>query len=298
MTRRLELGGATYELVCVRRTGVAVFRGPGTFLRSGDGLPVELETHRRMLELGYPVADILEVGEHDGAPYLVERSLGEPTLGDAWADRGDDSWVTAEEFAGFQAIMVRQAQAQLRDTRPPGRAELADFLGVRATCAHVPALADEIEEALSRAWVSLRDFPAVLQHGDLHPFNVCPLGIIDLEGSGWASAGYDVTSAVLEPTLARAVWDHDRLTPTWFTPDQVTTYLEAIDRVFGAASLPSPSASLDAYLVCRALATCSRIPRNPEIWHRRRQTLERSLASFLESGRFPITLGPEPAAGP
>ena len=297
MTRRLELGGAVYELVCVRRSGVAVFRGPGRFLRLGDELPVELETHRRMLELGYPVADILDVGELDGAPYLVERSMGEPTLGDAWADRGDDSWVPAEEFAGFLAIMVRQAQAQLRDTRPPDRDGLAGFLGVGAACANVPALAGEIEEAFSRAWVSLQDFPAALQHSDLHPYNVCPLGVIDLEGSGWASAGYDVTTAVLEATLARAVWDHDRLTLAWFTPDQVTTYLEAIDGVFREASLPPPSASLDAYLVCRVLATCSRIPRDPEIWHRRSQTLERSLASFLESGRFPITLGIETGAG-
>jgi hypothetical protein len=297
VTRQLELDGAVYELVCVRRSGVAVFRGPGRFLRLGDELPVEVETHRRMLELGYPVADILDVGEHDGVPYLVERSMDEPTLGDAWADRDDDSWVSAEEFAGFLAIMVRQAQAQLRDIRPPGRAELAGFLDVGTACANVPALAGEIEEAFSLAWVSLQDFPAALQHGDLHPFNVCPLGIIDLEGSGWASAGYDVTTAVLEPTLARAVWDHDRLTLTWFTPDQVATYLEAIDRVFREASLPPPSASLDAYLVCRVVATCSRIPRDPGTWRSRTQTLERSLASFLENAGFPITLGRETGAG-
>ena len=298
MTRQLELGGARYELVCVRRSGVAVFRGPGRFLRLGDEVPVELETHRRMLELGYPVAEILDVGELDGAPYLVERSLGEPTLGDAWADRGDASRVSSEEFAGLVAIMVRQAHAQLRDIRLPDREELADFLGVGAACANVPALAGEIEEAFSRAFVSLRDFPATLQHGDLHPFNICPLGIIDLEGADWAPAGYDVTTAVLEPTLDEAVWTHERLTIAWFTPHQVTTYLEAIDRVFREASLPPPSASLDAYLGCRVLATCSHIPRDPDIWRRRRRTLERSLASFLECGRFPITLGHETGSGP
>lgn len=288
--QRLELNGAWFELVCVRQSGVAVFQGDGTFLRLGSAISDELEVQRRMLELGYPVPDIVEVGEHAGAAYVIEESLGDRTLGDVWADRTGGARTTDHEFSAFLDVMRRQARAQLNDTRPWRREDVADFLGVARTCANVPALAGMVEGAFGRAVALLRPFPSSLQHGDLHPFNTCPAGIIDLEDAGWAPAGYDVTTAVLDPTLADSRWDHARPALAWFTSRQVTVYLSAVDEEFRRAMLPPPSGFLDAYLVCRAIAICSRIPRDGAIWDRRQRMLDRALTSFLDEGRFPIEL--------
>jgi hypothetical protein len=51
--RQLELGGARDELVCVRRSGVAVFRGPGRFLRLVRSLASFLESGRFPITLGH-----------------------------------------------------------------------------------------------------------------------------------------------------------------------------------------------------------------------------------------------------
>ncbi len=98
VTEMLELGGARFERLCVRRTGVAVFRGPGRYLRVGTAVLAELDVHRQMIQLGYPVPDILETGEHDGTPYVIETSMGEPTLGDAGTRRSGDHEATDQEL--------------------------------------------------------------------------------------------------------------------------------------------------------------------------------------------------------
>jgi hypothetical protein len=290
VAERFELDGASFELVCVRRTGVAVFRGNGSYLRLGGSLADELAVQRVMLAQGYPVPQILEVGERDGTPYLVEESVGEQTLGDTWERRAGRAQPTAEEFAGFRDLMRRQARAQVKVRRPWKSADLADFLGVRRACENLPLLVAAIEAAFEEAAARLGRLPSTLQHGDLHPFNTCARGVIDLEGAGWAPAGYDVTTAVLDPTLAEGVWERRRLTLAWFTPEQVTTYLGAIDEEFRRASLPLPSRLVDAYLVCRAIAMCSRIHPDHEVWERRQLVLERALRTFLDVGRFPIAL--------
>jgi hypothetical protein len=231
VAEHLDLNGAAFELVCVRRTGVAVFRGDGTYLRWGSAIPGELEVQRRMLEQGYPVPDIVEVGEHAGAAYVIEESLGVRTLGDICADRSGSSRMTNAEFSTFQDIMRAQARAQLKRTRPWHRGDLADFLGVARACENLPTLAATVEGAFGQAAALLGPLPSTLQHGDLHPFNTCWLGIIDLEGAGWAPAGYDVTTAVLDPTLADSRWDEARPRLAWFTKQQVTAYLSARRRV-------------------------------------------------------------------
>jgi hypothetical protein len=290
-TDRLELNGAWFDLVCVRRSGVAVFRGDGTYLRLGAAISAELEVHRRMLELGCPVPAILEVGQHGGTPYLLEESLGDHTLGDRCAGRGGRGQMTPEEYAVLRDVLLRHARGQLREQRTWAGDELAAFLGAAHARTNLPDLAARIDVALGLATASLSRLPATLQHGDLHPYNVCPLGIIDLEGSGWGPAGYDVTTAVLEPSLAEATWDHGSLVLAWFTREQVTAYLDALDEVFTQASLTPPSTLLDAYLVCAVIAMCSGTPRDPAVRDRRRNVLQRSLASYLEEGRFPIELG-------
>src|SRR4051794_17800916 len=79
---RLHVDDTDFERVCVRRSGVAVYRGETGYLRIGSTLEPELAVHRLMLERDYPVPRILHVGRHDGVLYVIEESLGSQTLGD------------------------------------------------------------------------------------------------------------------------------------------------------------------------------------------------------------------------
>lgn len=182
----IELDDRVFELVCVRHSGVAVYRGNGVYLRLGNAASHELELHRQMLDAGYPVADILEVGEHAGSMYYIEASLGPSTLGDEYADGNSDGRpMSGEQFAAFLYVMRQHAHAQLNAPRRPWRPEqFSEFIGVGGAVANNPDLIIAIQAAWAEAAALLGDLPATLQHGDLHPFNTCQQGVIDLEDAG------------------------------------------------------------------------------------------------------------------
>ena len=154
--------------------------------------------------------------------------------------------------------------------------DFAEFLGVAAAAANLPALADSIRTAFRRANSALSSLPGCFQHGDLHPDNACLLGIIDLEESGWAAAGYDVSTAVFEPSLHEGRWRNGTLAAALFTAQQTRPYLELLDEEFRRASVPPPSTNFDAFLICRAISMCAVVHRERAIWERR----ERSKASL------------------
>jgi Phosphotransferase enzyme family len=287
---RIEVDGQSFELISVRRTGVAVYRGDDAYLRLGPATVAEVATQRRMLAAGFPVAEILAVSEHDGAPYCIERSLGADTWGDLYVERTNAGGrVTDQQFWAYGDVLLRTARAQLRgERRPWEQTALADFLGIALAADHAPALATSIRAAFDRAVRMMQDLPGALQHDDLHPFNTCQEGVIDLEGVAWAVAGYDVVTAVLEPSLAEARWEGDVLTLAWFTEEQVRTYLDRLDEEFVGASAPPPSTVLDAYLTCRAISRCSRLHSADAVNEERRSTLAGVLPSFLDSGRVPL----------
>jgi aminoglycoside phosphotransferase (APT) family kinase protein len=243
-----------------------------------------------MLRDGYPVAEILQVGHHQGSLYYIERALGEDTFGDACADRiAHGGSMTDEEFAGFLSVMRQHAQAQLAgENRSSEPEEFAEFIGVPRAVANTPDLAVTIHAAWGKAAILLSGLPTALQHGDLHPFNVCRGGIIDLESAGWAPVGYDVATAILEPTLAEPRWLDGALGLEWFTPDQVRFYRDVLVEEFDRFDLPAPSTQIHAHLVCRAINLGSRIHRNASVWEARQLMLAQVLTAFLDSGRLPL----------
>lgn len=288
----IEVRGRVFELVVRRRTGVAVYRGDGAYLRIGDAITPELEVHRRMLAEGYPVPEVLEVGEHGGSPYVIEASVGAATLGDLWEERArSDGTVSDGEYTVFRGLMLRWARAQVAgEARPWQRDDLAGLLGVRDAARHLPDLAPSIEAAFTRAVSDVHDLPGALQHDDLHPYNMCEHGVIDLEGVRWATAGYDVTTAILEPSLAEPRWHDHRLSLTWFTEAQVEDYLAALDVEFRDAPGPPPSMVADAYLICRAISRCAHRHPDPGVREARRDALAGLLPSFLDGVR-PLVAG-------
>jgi hypothetical protein len=155
--KRLSLKGTDFERVCVRRSGVAVYRGDAGYLRIGTTLEPELAVHRLMLDRDYPVPRILHVGRHDGVLYVIEESLGSQTLGDRFAaEKRADGRVSDAGFSLLLAVAERYARAQA---------------------------------AMARSELRLGERPVALVHPDLHAFNMCPGGVIDVEGAETGPAG-------------------------------------------------------------------------------------------------------------
>ena len=251
----LHLHGTDFERVCVRRSGVAVYRGEIGYLRIGAALEPELAVHRLMLEHGYPVPRILHVGRHHGALFVIEESLGAETLGDRFAsEQRTQGSITDEGFRVYLAVAERYALAE-------------------AGCAR---------EAHSRGAVA-----TTLVHADLHAFNMCAGGVIDLEGAGWGPAGYDVATAPFVPALCGLTSPR---TP-WVTGDRLGHYLAMVDRVFGDHGMPKPSSQLDELLVRRAISVCRKGHPDPALRVARRRVLRSVVETFVSGGRVSELLG-------
>ena len=142
----------------------------------------------------------------------------------------------------------------------------------------LPDLAPRILDAFHAAEARLDAFPGTLVHGDLHAFNMCAGGVIDLEGSGWGIAGYDVLTAAYVSALCDL---EDR---PWFTTQQIKSYVAMIDRVFANHGIAPPSSRLDEFLLCRTIALCSQQHPNVEVSRCRDDAL-RTVLARVEAGR-------------
>ena len=282
----LRLEGADFERVCVRRTGVAVYRGDGVYLRIGHGLEQEVATHLQMIANGFPVAGIIKQGVYDGQTYLVEESLGARTLGDAFdAELEAAEAISAGSFAAFMDVVGRYAWAQAGMVRPPGTArDFEQLVGVDRTAAHLSDVGQDVRTAFETAARELDDLPATLTHPDFHAFNMCAGGVIDLEGTGWGVAGYDVITAVFDPGLFN--WGTGGApAPVWFSGSQIHSYLAMVDETFSAAGIAAePSAYVDEFLLCRAISRCAQVHPQPDVWRGRQQELRAILGVFQGGG--------------
>jgi hypothetical protein len=268
LPRRLTLRGRDFEQVCVRRTGVAVYAGDGTYLRIGPGLAAELDMHRQMLRHGFPVATILEQGLHEQLPYYVEESLGPTTLGDVFlAEAEARGGISDQSLAGFSDVMARHARAQAAIDTPEWSADVfAELVGVTGAVALLPDIGSDIRNVFGEAMDRLDNLPGTLLHGDLHPDNTCAGGIIDLEGTGWGVLGYDVLTAVFVPGMCLVERQDHTMPATWFSSSQLRAYLRRMDEIFGLAASHPPSDHLDSLLLCRAISLCARRHPSPDIW--------------------------------
>jgi hypothetical protein len=244
----------------------------------GSGQEAEAAAHRRMLELGYPVARILRTGCRDDVPYLIEESLGTTTLGDRFAlEHGADGHISDQGFASYLAVAERYAEAQASAVAVAGPAALSRLIGLEAAVVLVADVEGLLREAFAAAQSTVEQLPRALVHPDLHAFNMCPGGVIDLEDVDWGPAGYDVATAPFVQELCGLADSGAR----WFSEGQVAEYLAMVDRVFADHGLPVPTDRLDALLVCRAIALCAKQHPVPAVRAAREGVLRRVIDGFL-----------------
>ena len=286
----LVLGGERFTLVCVRRSGVSVYRGQETYLRIGPGFDSERRLQQAMLDRDYPVPRLLDTGEYDGMPYAVEESLGTTPLDDLFEPRREaGEAIPATDFAVLTDVVQRLARAQVAAAEPStatsseAMSGFADMIGVRSAASstgHGARLLAVFDEAVA----SLSELPVVLLHGDLHESNLCRGGVIDLEGSGSGPAGYDVTTAVFIPAMSAPMTRPLGPARGWYGEEQVATYLSVVDQAFTAGEFRPASRHLDAFLLCRAIALCAHRHRDDAIWRLRQGVLDAALDAIATGG--------------
>jgi Phosphotransferase enzyme family len=277
----LTINGRDFEQVCLRRSGVAVYHAPDAYLRIGAGIEVELATHRRMVEHGFPVAPLLDEGIHDGVPYFVEASLGSSTLGEAF-DRECETFgrISESTFAAFNTVAARHARAQVATSTPDwSSVDFAELIGLESAAALVPDLAADLRVEWERVDDQLQGLPGTLLHFDLHPYNMCAGGVIDLEGVGWGPLGYDVVTASLTPpavevTSAEPVGSR-------FTTAQLDRHQQTLAEIFDVVGRPTDH--LGALALCRGVAWCAQRHRDPAVQDARVRGLQAALSAYRSS---------------
>jgi hypothetical protein len=272
------MNGRDFEQVCVRRSGVAVYHASDAYLRIGAGIEVELATHRRMVEHGFPVAPLLDEGIHDGVPYFVEASLGSSTLGEAF-DRERETFgrISESTFAAFNTVAGRHARAQVATSTPDwSSVDFAELIGLEPAAGLVPELATDLRAEWERVDDQLQALPGTLLHFDLHPYNMCAGGVIDLEGAGWGPLGYDVVTASLTPPAVKVTSEEP--VGSWLTTAQLGRHRQTLAEIFEVVGRPTDH--LDALAVCRAVSWCAQRHRDPTVQDARERGLQAALSAY------------------
>ena len=259
----LQINNRTYTLVCGDRFhGRAVYRGAAAYLRIGLPAVIEREMaiHRHLLAQGFPVAPLLQTGVQDGQPFFIEAALGDAVWGDSLeAETHNHGAVQASAFADLLALILRWTEAQLRNPAPAQtRVNLAATVRLADVERLLPAYALLTRQVFARAHQRLAVFPAVLTHGDFHPYNLCPGGVIDLEFVHWSVAGYDAITGLFADDLLPS-------TPTdyRYTTLQLTDARAAIDALFQRYHLSLPSHYLADFRLCRMMRIVQLAERRP-----------------------------------
>ena len=265
---------------------MGVYRGDESYLRIGPGLASELASHRQLARRAFPVARILERGYLGRLPYYVEESLGASTLGDIFdAEVDTRGSVSDESFERFSDVIAQHALAQVRMARAGWSVgAFAELIGVGRAAALHPDLGGAVRGAFQEAVARLDQFPGTLLHGDLHADNTCAGGVIDLEGAGRGVLGYDAVTAVFVSAMGAVEPEGGAPPYAGLSSAQLRRYLSRLDAIFGARGSGPVSAELDALLLCRAIAMCSRRHRDPAVWPIRTQLLRSTLDTVRRGG--------------
>lgn len=181
---------------------------------------------------------------------FIEASAGEVVFGEIFEQECRQfGQISDASFSAYLTMVCRFAESQLRTQMEDDiRSEFAALVRLEGVLTELPHLRDKTLVAFELAVMRLQCFPAVHSHGDFHPHNVCPGGVIDLDSAGRRYAGYDVITALLLDDLFSPD-DQD----FHYSDSQRQQYLNKNDAIFAAYGLPIPSLYVDDFLFCKHL---------------------------------------------
>ncbi|MET8539561.1 phosphotransferase [Kitasatospora sp. NPDC004799] len=206
----------------------------GTVWKSADGLlykrtggadlRAEAEFQQLIVDLGYPVPEIVGIGSEDGRYFAIERAIGKASLHEeALADARREGQVGCQVISTAAAVASKLLQAQTRHPLPAmpwfAKAAFATEVLTENPDFDTPRVHAAVEHALDR----LGRLPMAHGHLDYGLPNILPAGVIDWQHHGPVPLGYDVYPA-LDIVAFKGGGKGYRI-----TPEQRAAYTGALD---------------------------------------------------------------------
>lgn len=302
-TLGMQINGENYEEVKSRElTKGKVFRNTDAskYLRVGvikdimkEALHVE-----SLYNLGFPVPNVLEIGQIGDKGYYVEKSIGELTFGEKFHDEylslGE---VGANTFKSFCDIICIYFHSQLNSPcYPPKRHDFKKTIMLSNILEENSDLDQkEVRYCIKKINKRLLTLPNVFSHGDLTPRNVFSEGIIDFEFQFITPVGFDVLTA---PVIER-FWnfrDKNGKSYEMFYLDKklIDYYLERINMVATQHGLKDFLLFSDDFLLLKAFwmlaheREFAKLSSDTSKWNFRKKILVYCMGCYLSNKRIDI----------
>ncbi len=173
-----------------RPLGGTVEKHGNFYRKSGPGISDEIRVGEELYRLGFPVPEIVEVG--DG--YFVETEIeGSSMLEDP-----------NPRLSLYKGVLDSLLRAQLSNPQEPTQATLESGIHLPNVLDENPELArtgSKFKSALNFSLDLSMQTPWSVSHGDLTPPNIFPGGIIDWQFSFKGPVFYDILSLALSPCI-------------------------------------------------------------------------------------------------
>lgn len=114
----IQVESKDFTLVKIQRDEItAIYKGDNIFLRIGDEKRIskDLQTHKNMLALGFPIAEILSEGYLEKYKYFIETSLGDENFSSIFTKEVHKiGKISAKSFNDFLSITKKLGESQLK----------------------------------------------------------------------------------------------------------------------------------------------------------------------------------------
>ncbi len=271
----IQVESKDFTLVKIQRDEItAIYKGDNIFLRIGDEKRIskDLQTHKNMLALGFPIAEILSEGYLEKYKYFIETSLGDENFSSIFTKEVHKiGKISAKSFNDFLSITKKLGESQLKTmSNEKDFISFSKDIHLDMLLDELPQYAENIQSRFDKAVNRLSELPFVLTHGDFNPFNTHRKGIIDLENSSWAPFGYDIISGIGTHEYFPFVKsihanDFEFISGYTFSEDQKNTYLRLFDTQLAKLDVLSLSACSDDLMFTRAIWLLVRMHKWPKI---------------------------------
>lgn len=253
-TKKIQIGNHSYEFVKKRiRSSISIYKNNGYFLRIGNNRDIlkDLAFQRKLLKFGFPVANVTQTGKKDKERFFIEKSLGKKPLGALFIDNCKDKrYISDENFKLYLKLTREFCSAQLRSAFPSKRYVRKDYLE-EAVSKELPNLKHDISEAFDKMRMHTSTLPFVITHGDLHPLNIMPRGVIDFEHAFYGPAGYDAIVNIYHHYSFPKKGDYEMKRAWWFSEKQIDTYMNMVGTLYLKHGLDVPSRYIDDFIFWR-----------------------------------------------
>lgn len=288
--RTADADGAVY----VSADGTRYRRTGGPALRS------EAAFQQMAATLGYPVPQVLELGETSAGTFFVdEESLGGQSLHEkalASLDGGRElSDQVVDQLAEVSSRLLAAQASHPVDGGPDALRRWVEQAGWTANVfTENPDLdTHAARAALARAADELAGMPMVWGHLDYGLPNVMPAGVIDWQHHGMVPLGYDVALALEIIPFKGGAKGYAA------TPQQRERYLTVLDAAARATGRPRVSPHQGAFLLVKSLFFLALMrPAAPvqadkhQKWQYRRHLFLKGIDQYERTGNIDTALFP------